>query len=231
MGSTVTTLYHSLDLLGVVLNGIIGGTIARQRGYDIIGFLFLALFSALGGGMIRDMLIQSGTVAAVADGTYLALAFSAALIALLVNFRGRAWELFRVHADAVILGVWAVTGATKALAHDLPLVSAVFMGVLTAVGGGMVRDVVTGRTPSVFGGSPLYAVPAVVSATSMVIFHQSGQEIAGMVISPLLGFGLAVLAYWRGWVIPVNTDFAPVNLTVAQLRQLLDRAERGEQGR
>lgn len=219
-------LYHTFDLIGVILNGIIGGTIARQRNYDIIGFLFLALFSALGGGILRDMLMQEGTVAAIAEPTYLPLAFGGALIALLINFRGRLWELFKVHADAVILGVWSVTGCVKALSFGMPLLSAVMMGVLTAVGGGMIRDVVTGQVPAVFGGQPLYAIPAVLSSVSMVGFHLAGYETAGMLISPLLGIGLAILSYWRGWVFPASTDWAPVTMTAGQLAQALRRAER-----
>ncbi|ANE05211.1 trimeric intracellular cation channel family protein [Corynebacterium crudilactis] len=224
--STISGLYDSLDLIGVLLNGIIGGTIARQRGYDIIGFLFLALFSALGGGMIRDMLIQQGTVAAIDNQIYLALAFMGALIAMAVNFKGKVWELFKVHGDAIVLGVWAVTGATKAMNAGVAPLPSVFMGVLTAVGGGLVRDVVTGQTPSIFGGGTLYAIPATLSATSMVIFHGLDHVVLGMIVSPLLGISLAVLAYWCGWIIPVNTDFAPVNLTVSQLRTLLSKAER-----
>ena len=64
-------LYRSLDLGGVLLMGILGGTIARQRHFDVMGFLFLALFSSLGGGMIRDALIGRGTVAAMAQLQYL----------------------------------------------------------------------------------------------------------------------------------------------------------------
>ncbi len=219
--STVSGLYDALDLIGVLLNGIIGGTVARQRGYDIIGFLFLALFSALGGGMIRDMVIQQGTVAAIDNQIYLAVAFSGALIAMAVNFNGRVWELFKVHGDAIVLGVWAVTGSVKAMNAGVAPLPSIFMGVLTAVGGGMVRDVVTGQTPTT-----LYAVPATLSATSMVIFHSCDQVILGMIISPFLGIALAVTAYWYDWVIPVNTDFAPVNLTVSQLRAMLSKAER-----
>ncbi|AGF73035.1 trimeric intracellular cation channel family protein [Corynebacterium halotolerans] len=221
----ILALYRIFDLIGVVLNGIIGGTIARQRNYDIIGFLFLALFSALGGGMVRDTLMQQGTVAALAEPTYLPLAFGGALVALLVNFRGKGWELFKVHADAVILGVWAVTGCVKALSYDMPLLSAVFLGVVTAVGGGMIRDVFSGGVPSVFGGVPLYAIPAVLSAVSMVVFDSLGHDALGMIISPLLGIGLAVLSYWRGWVLPRNTEWAPVNMTAAQLVQALKRSE------
>ncbi|MFP7365202.1 trimeric intracellular cation channel family protein [Corynebacterium callunae] len=223
--STVSNLYDSLDLIGVLLNGIIGGTIARQRGYGVIGFLFLALFSALGGGMIRDMLIQRGTVAAIDNPIYLTLAFTGALIAWAVNFKGRLRELFKSHADAIVLGVWAVTGATKAMNFGVDVLPSIFMGVLTAVGGGMVRDVVTGETPTIFGGGTLYAIPAVLSASSMVAFHQADYVLGGMIISPLVGIILAIVAYWSGWVIPVNTDFAPVNLTAAQLRRKLSRAE------
>lgn len=82
--------YRSLDLGGVLLMGILGGTITRQRHFDVMGFLFLVLFSSLGGGMIRDALIGRGTVAAMAQPEYLALAFSGAIIAWLTNFRGRA---------------------------------------------------------------------------------------------------------------------------------------------
>ena len=63
----IESLYRWSDVSGVLLMGIIGGTIARQRGYDIIGFFFIALFSSLGGGMIRDVLINRGTVAAMAQ--------------------------------------------------------------------------------------------------------------------------------------------------------------------
>lgn len=111
----VLTLYETLDLIGVVLNGIIGGTIARQRDFDLVGFIFLALFSALGGGMLRDVLMDRGTAAAIANSNYLLLAVVGAILALLFHFEGKRWELFKVHADAVILGVWAVTGAVKAL--------------------------------------------------------------------------------------------------------------------
>ncbi len=221
----IWNLYQIFDLIGVVLNGIIGGTIARQRNFDFVGFVFLALFSALGGGMVRDVLMQKGTAAAIADPTYLLLACVGAVIALITHLKGRMWELFKVHGDAVILGVWAVTGCVKALSFDMPLASAVFMGILTAVGGGMIRDVVTGQIPTIFGGGTLYAVPATVSAVSMVGFHLAELDAIGMMISPILGAGLAIISYWKGWVLFRSGDFAPVNMTAAQVKALITRAE------
>ena len=159
---TILALYQTLDLIGVVLNGAIGGSIARQRNFDIIGFAFLALFSALGGGMLRDTLMQRGTPAAIAEPMYMGMAILGGLLAMVIHLKGRAWELFRVHGDAIILGVWAVTGTTKALTYGMPWASAMFM----------------------------------------VGFHAIGHDAVGMIAATTLGAGFAILAYWRGWVLP-----------------------------
>ena len=198
---TILALYQTLDLIGVVLNGAIGGSIARQRNFDIIGFAFLALFSALGGGMLRDTLMQRGTPAAIAEPMYMGMAILGGLLAMVIHLKGRAWELFRVHGDAIILGVWAVTGTTKALTYGMPWASAMFMGMLTAVGGGMIRDIATGSIPSIFGGNTLYATPAIFSSAIMVGFHAAGHDAVGMIAATTLGAGFALLAYWRGWVL------------------------------
>ena len=199
---TILALYQTLDLIGVVLNGAIGGSIARQRNFDIIGFAFLALFSALGGGMLRDTLMQRGTPAAIAEPMYMGMALLGGLLAMVIHLKGRAWELFRVHGDAIILGVWAVTGTTKALTYGMPWASAMFMGMLTAVGGGMIRDIATGSIPSIFGGNTLYATPAIFSSAIMVGFHAAGHDAVGMIVATTLGAGFAILAYWRGGVLP-----------------------------
>lgn len=221
----IDALYRFFDLTGVFLMGIIGGTVARKNNFDIIGFLFLSLLTALGGGMIRDMLIGRGTVAAMANEEYLILAFAGALVALLTDFKGRWWEIVQFHGDAVVLGFWAVTGCVKAMNYNLPVVACVFMGVITGVGGGMIRDVVIGKVPSVFTSQQLYAVPALLSAISMVIFDAAGHSLLGMIISPLFAIALAMLSFWRGWYIPARQDFAPVNVTASQLRSLMKLAE------
>ena len=216
----INSLYQAFDLLGVVLNGIIGGTLARRREFDIVGFVFLALFSGLAGGMIRDMLIGDGAAAAISDPWYLGLACGGALIAFLIDLKGKAWELFREHGDAIILGVWSTTGCVKALTHGMPL----FLGVLTAVGGGMVRDIASGEIPSIFGGSPLYAVPSILTGIVMVTFAGYGQFALGMVVAPIVGSGMAIVSYWRGWVLP-RAGVAPVNYTAAQVAAIAKKAE------
>lgn len=223
---TVLGLYNTLDLIGVVLNGAIGGTIARQRGFDIIGFSFLALFSALGGGMLRDTLMQRGTPAAIAEPMYMGMAILGGLLAMFIHLKGRAWQLFEAHGDAIILGVWAVTGSTKALQYGMPWASALFMGALTAVGGGMIRDIATGNIPAIFGGNKLYATPALVGSATNVALYYLGMGATGMLIATTVGAGFAILAYWRGWVLPANPEWAPVNMTAKQLAAALKRAQR-----
>lgn len=216
-------IYRGLDLGGVLLMAVMGGTMARRRGFDLVGFLFLALFSALGGGMLRDALIGEGTVAAMAEPVYLTLATTGALVAWLTHFKSRAWELFQTHADAIVLGAWAVTGCVKALSFGLPLLSAIFMGVLTGVGGGMLRDIAIGQVPSIFTGGRLYATPAIIAATVMVLFHIAGHDAAGMIISPIIGAGLAILGYWRGWRLPVDPEWAPVNAAATRVGRMFRR--------
>lgn len=214
---SVRTVYATLDLIGVVLYGMIGAMIARARNFDFIGIVFLAIITALGGGMVRDVLIDNGPPAALQDMRYFGLALLGALISMAVHMGSRAWEIFRVHGDAVVLGVWAATGSTKALANGLPWSSALFLGVLTVVGGGMIRDVMTGSVPEIFGGATLYATPAAVTAALMVgiwSLDQSGAAgdfpvlFVGMVVAPALGAGVMILSYWRGWKLPGTGDLS-----------------------
>ncbi|AIT61545.1 trimeric intracellular cation channel family protein [Corynebacterium doosanense] len=212
----ILLMYRVSDVSGVLLMGVIGGTIARQRGFDIVGFLFIALFSALGGGMIRDVLINQGTVAAMATPEYLLLAFMGSLIARFVYFKGRAWEQVQVHGDAIVSGLWAATGCVKALSFGLPFLSCVMMGVFTAVGGGMIRDVVTGRIPGVFGNNTPTVIPAV--AVTLVVLGCNAFDLLayGMVLGPLLGIALTLYGYWAGWRIDTDSEWAPVNRAVSK---------------
>ncbi|MGP5642859.1 trimeric intracellular cation channel family protein [Corynebacterium variabile] len=214
---SVRTVYSVLDLTGVVLYGMIGATIARARNFDFVGIIFLAIITALGGGMVRDVLIDSGPPAALQDMRYFGLALIGAALATAIHMNSRWWELFRVHGDAVVLGVWAATGSSKALANGLPWSSALFLGVLTVVGGGMIRDVMTGSVPEIFGGATLYATPAALTAALMVgiwSFNESGVSgdvpvlFIGMIVAPVLGAGMMILSYWRGWKLPGTQDLS-----------------------
>ncbi len=214
---SIRTVYETLDLIGVVLYGMIGATIARGRNLDVVGIIFLAIVTALGGGMIRDLLIDNGPPAAMQDMRYFGMALLGGVVSMLIHMNSRGWEIFRVHGDAVVLGVWAATGSSKALANDLPWSSALFLGVLTVVGGGMIRDMMTGSVPAIFGGATLYATPAALTAALVVAVHsveESGVAgdfpllLVGLIVTPFFGAGLMITAYWRGWVLPGMQDMS-----------------------
>lgn len=221
----IESLYRWSDVSGVLLMGIIGGTIARQRGYDIIGFFFIALFSSLGGGMIRDVLINRGTVAAMAQPEYLILAFTGALIARFVYFKGRTWDILQAHGDAIVSGLWAGTGTVKALTFGLPVVPCIMMGVFTATGGSMIRDVVTGRVPGVFGDNQPTVIPAIAASIIVLISDAFGYLAVGMILGPLVSIFLALLGYWGGWRLNSNPEWAPVNESAVQVAELAKKAE------
>lgn len=200
----ITNLYSTLDLIGVLLNGIIGGGIARRLDLDFMGTLFLAVFTGLGGGMIRDTLMQVGPPVAIAEPIYMTMALIGGLISLFINTEGRWWVRIKNHGDALVLGVWAVAGSTKALTYGLPWQSAIALGFITPIGGGMLRDIAIGQMPSIFGGRTLYAVPAFLASATMVGFHYLGYEAAGMIVAAMVGWLLTSISYWRGWIMPTQ---------------------------
>jgi uncharacterized membrane protein YeiH len=198
----VGEVFRVLDLTGVFGNAVLGGLIARQEKMDPIGFAVLAVLSGLGGGLLRDVLLQHGTPVALTDPAYLLTAFAGAAASFLANVQGRVWDRVWPVVDAVALGCWACTGAQKTLDVALGWLPAVLLGVVTAVGGGAVRDVVLRRVPGVLGGNTLYATAALAAAGTLVLLTGRGQPAWGSVAGLVVGAGLCLLARWRGWILP-----------------------------
>lgn len=224
---TVLLIYRIFELSGIFLMAILGGQMARRREFDLFGFVIVSLVTALGGGIIRDAMIVNGPVAAVDHPYYLWVACAGALVAFLGKFHGRVWELFHVHADALVLGIWAVTGATKTMQMGLSGYAAVFMGLLTAVGGGVMADLLVGQTPQVLLGKRLYAAPAFISACIAVAFASFDYASTGMLVAPVVATSLAVLSYWRRWRIPFHYEFAPLNTAAGAVRSAVEPLEEG----
>lgn len=195
-------LFRGIDLTGVLANAVLGGVLARQERLDPIGFAALATLSGLGGGLIRDTLLQHGPPIALQDYAYVLTAIAGALIAFLLEVQGRFWDRIFPFVDAVSLGCWAATGAQRTLADGLGWLPAILLGTITAVGGGLVRDVVMRRVPGIFGGNTLYATSALVASGVMVACSVLGAPTAGLVVSTVTGAGLTLLARWRGWQLP-----------------------------
>ena len=167
-------LLLALDLSGTFVFGLNGAfTAVRGARLDIVGVITLGMITALGGGIIRDVLLGDAPPATFRDWRYLAVAAGGALVAFVFARRlGRLAGSIEV-LDAVGLGVFAVTGAAKALEFGLGPAQAVILGTLTGVGGGTLRDVLIGRVPTVLR-EGLYAIPAFVAAALTVIAVLTG---------------------------------------------------------
>jgi uncharacterized membrane protein YeiH len=200
--AAVSSLFRVLDLAGVLGNALLGGLIARREKLDPVGFLVLAVLSGLGGGLLRDVLLQHGTPIALTDYAYLLTAFAGATLAFLMRVEGAAWDRTWPVVDALALGCWAAAGAQRTLDAGLGWLPAVLLGTITAVGGGAVRDVVLRRIPGVLGGNTLYATCAAAASGALVLLSVHGHPTVGSIAALVLGAGLCLLARHRGWVLP-----------------------------
>jgi uncharacterized membrane protein YeiH len=204
------TLLLVLDLCGIFVFAISGALVGVRKRLDVFGVLVLAGVTGLGGGFLRDVLIDATPPAALEDWRYLVVPVVAGLVTFVYHPAvGRLERVVNVF-DAAGLGLFCVTGALKALEQGLGPVPATLMGVVTGIGGGMARDLLAGRVPVVFSGE-LYATPALLGATWVVLAEGLDQpEVVLAIPAVLICFGLRVLALWRGWQAPLPKGPASV---------------------
>ncbi|HWB99575.1 MAG TPA: TRIC cation channel family protein [Bryobacteraceae bacterium] len=163
-----------VDLTATVFLGIEGGMAAIRGELDLFGILVLAFATALGGGIIRDLLIGAIPPASIRDPRYAIAAFSGGAMAFfLFRFVGQVPELTMTTLDAAGLGLFAVVGAAKALDHGISPLLAVLMGTITGVGGGTTRDLFLARVPAILR-VDVYAVAALAGAAVLVIGVKRG---------------------------------------------------------
>lgn len=194
------------ELVGIFVFAISGALVAVRKRLDVFGVLVLAGTTGLGGGFLRDVLIDATPPAALVDWRYLVVPLVAGVVTFAwhpaIGRMGRVIVIF----DAAGLGLFCVTGAVKALDYGLGPVPAALMGMVTGIGGGMVRDVLASRVPEIFS-SPLYATPALLGATWAVIATEAGWDVSAVALPGLaICFGLRMLAVKRDWRAPVPRD-------------------------
>ena len=198
-----------LDLVGTFVFALSGATLGVRKHMDLFGVLVLSFAAAVSGGIARDLLIGATPPAALANWHYVATSCVAGLLGF---YRAAAVERLRNPVqllDAVGLGLFAVTGATKALAAGLGPVGAMLLGMLTGIGGGIARDILAARIPVVLQ-SDLYAVAALAGAAIVVLGHWLHWPAAPtLLVGAALVFFLRFMAVRRGWRLPVATPRDP----------------------
>jgi uncharacterized membrane protein YeiH len=202
------------DLLGILTASASGALTGVRKSLDLVGVVVLAVVTGLGGGAVRDLMIGAVPVALLTDWRYLTAATIGAAVVLLgrhPRLPGRAAPALRrmsgriplatayLAADSATLGCFAVSGTAKALNYGLALLPAALMGVVTAVGGGVVRDMLVNEVPTVLR-RELYAVPAFVGSLVVAVsvrYHPAATPIA--FLAAAMTMGLRIVAVRRDW--------------------------------
>jgi uncharacterized membrane protein YeiH len=195
---------RALDLAGVLVFALSGASLAARKHFDLVGLLALAMATGLGGGMLRDTLLGDLPPVALRDQHYLAMPLVAAVLVLVGHGVVERMRRPVLVFDAAGLGLFSVVGTAKALDHGLGSLPAILLGVMTAVGGGVVRDVLAREVPSVFTpDSALYATPAAVGAAATVaVWSHSTLGAAQAAAIATAVIAVRLLAIHRGWRAP-----------------------------
>ncbi len=200
----ISGFLNVLDLVGTFVFAVSGAVSGVKHRIDLFGVLVLSFVAATAGGIIRDVLIGASPPASIKDWRYIALSLVAGCVTFfwypLIAKMKSPVQLF----DALGLGLFAVVGAGKAMAFHLGPGAAVLMGVLTAIGGGMARDILVAEVPVVFT-AELYAVAALAGAMVVVIGDAVFPSSAA--VTPAIGgivcVALRLLAIRKGWKLPI----------------------------
>ncbi len=201
---TIETFVWVLDVGGTFVFAISGALAAVNRRLDIFGVLVLSFVAGNFGGITRDVLIGAIPPAALLDERYLLVS----VIAGVITFFSSAWvdrlKTPMLLFDAVGLAFFAAAGAQKAITFGLSPVMSAVLGMLTGIGGGMMRDILLSEIPQVLR-SDLYAVAALTCASIVVVGHLLGLHNGlSALVGGVLCFGLRYMAIRHGWHLPVG---------------------------
>jgi len=199
----VETFVLALDLGGTFVFALSGAMSGVRHRLDVFGVLVLAFAAGNAGGITRDLLIGAVPPAAIADWRYIAVSLLAGIATFWMYRTVRRLKDAVLVFDAAGLALFAVSGALRALAFGLNPLAAVLLGMLTGIGGGMLRDVLVAEIPTVLR-AELYAVAALAGAAIVVGGEQLRlPSIPLAIVGATVCFGLRVLALRRGWELPV----------------------------
>lgn len=175
-----------LDYVGVMVFAVSGVLAAGRKSLDLIGVVVVATATAIGGGTLRDLLIDRHPVFWIDQPIYLWVILAAALLTVAYTRRFRPPDRSLAYADACGLALFAISGAQIAEQQGLPAATVVLMGTMTGVAGGVLRDVLTAEIPLIFRGGRFYATAAIAGVVSYLLL----QIVIDRTVAALLGMAL-----------------------------------------
>jgi uncharacterized membrane protein YeiH len=198
------TVINVLELVGLYVFATSGALMAIHKGFDAIGILVLAILTALGGGILRDLIIGDIPPAAFTNLNYLVIPLIAAVVTFFAHPVVQRLTFTVLVFDAAGLGLFCVTGTLKALDFHLGSLQAVLLGITTAVGGGVLRDITARETPALVQvDTDLYSIPA--AAGAIVVAAAYDTDLPMPVVATcaaVLVFLFRIVAMLRHWTAP-----------------------------
>ena len=203
MSVGVVAVPFAIDVGATFLFAITGGMVAIRRQYDAVGLFAMGLFAGLGGALLRDgLFLQDGPPLAMRYPHFILAVLAGCVAAALFDKYLRRLSPMFMLADTLGLAAWAVVGCSKACAAGLSAPAGVFVGMVNAVGGGLIRDMIVGTEPLVFKPGQFYALAAAAGATVFVTMAQGLQiqtsiaATAGISVTFVLRY-LSILLNWK----------------------------------
>lgn len=185
-------MLYAINLVGVAVFAISGALAAGRKRLDLLGVVVIAVVTAIGGGTLRDLLLDVHPTFWIRDPTYLIVILGAAGVTILYVRYLHPPERALLVADALGLALFTISGAQLAEAAGLPGMIVVVMAVITGAAGGVIRDVLTGEVPLVLRPGTLYATTAIAGASVYLLVQAAGVE-----RSPAALMGMATVAALR----------------------------------
>jgi uncharacterized membrane protein YeiH len=197
------------DALAITVGALSGALYATRRGFDLIGIIAIAFLGGLGGGAVRDVVLQFGTPAFLANRWFLVYALLGAVIGFFFARKAQGWAFAYSALDVATLGVWVLLGCQKSLQLGLPVISVVFVGVLAAVGGGLLINLMCGEVPTSFQPGHWHAFAAMLASITYVVLERAGAPILAAEVATLV---TAATLKWAAVRFDVRTP-APMDLS------------------
>lgn len=195
-------VFEGLGIFGILAFAVSGSLVGVRRNLDLLGVLVVGTSTGLGGGILRDMLIGVHPPVAFVTWPYWATALAGSTFVFFFHPSVARIRHAEVVSDAVGLGVFSAYGAAVATASGMTSVTSVMVGTITAIGGGVIRDVLVNDVPGVLT-RELYAVSAMLGATTaMTITFFTGNLILAAGVGSVLAVTLRLVSYARGWHLP-----------------------------
>lgn len=197
------SVFFIFDIVGTIAFAAAGALTGVQKKLDLFGVVILALTTAVGGGIVRDIIISNTPPLVFRHPVYVIVSIVAALIVVVIHKQITRFNMVIQVCDAVGLGAFAVAGAKMAVSAGYPnYLMIAFLAVVTGVGGGVLRDIFVREIPGVFC-RDIYAVAALAGATSFYFAYPYVAEDLAMYICFVVTTLLRLLALKYGWHLPI----------------------------